>query len=73
MAGKGSARLDGLFEGMFGDGRRPDSSRPDLGVPMLAHWLPYRSYDARNGIFYNSASRGFVVEAAPPTSGPARS
>ncbi|OJV29735.1 type IV secretion system protein TraC [Sphingomonas sp. 67-36] len=65
MAGKGSARLDGLFEGMFGDGRRPDSSRPDLGVPMLAHWLPYRSYDARNGIFYNSASRGFVVEAAP--------
>ena len=32
---------------------------------MLAHWLPYRSYDPKTGIFYNSASRGFVIEAAP--------
>src|SRR3546814_18458415 len=32
---------------------------------MMADWLPYRSFDAKTGIFYNSASRGFVVEAAP--------
>jgi len=54
-----------LMAGMLGDTKRPDSGRPDLGVPMLAHWLPYRSYDAKSGIFYNSASRGFVLEVAP--------
>src|SRR3546814_16719863 len=32
---------------------------------MLADWLPYRSFDAKTVVFYNSASRGFVVEAAP--------
>lgn len=32
---------------------------------MLAHWLPYRSYDPKTGIFYNSASRGFVIEVSP--------
>src|SRR3546814_4998729 len=32
---------------------------------MLADWLPYRSHDPKTGIFYNSASRGFVVEASP--------
>jgi conjugal transfer ATP-binding protein TraC len=59
----------GLFEkllaGILGDAKRPEADRPELGVPMLAHWLPYRSYDAKNGIFYNSASRGFVIETAP--------
>ncbi|MDF0544835.1 type IV secretion system protein TraC [Sphingobium sp. H39-3-25] len=60
---------DGLFKsllsGILGDAKRPDAERPELGVPMLAHWLPYRSYDPKTGIFYNSASRGFVIEAAP--------
>src|SRR3546814_9389222 len=32
---------------------------------MLADLLPYRSHDPKTGIFYNSASRGFVVEASP--------
>ncbi len=50
---------------VLGDTRRPETSRPPLGVPMLAHWLPYRSYDPKTGIFYNSASRGFVIEASP--------
>lgn len=57
--------FDSLASGLFGDARRPDAQRPDLAVPMLAHWLPYRSYDPKTGIFYNSASRGFVIEAAP--------
>ena len=57
--------FDDLLSGVFGDSKRPDAQQPDLAVPMLAHWLPYRSYDPKTGIFYNSASRGFVIEAAP--------
>ena len=60
-----SGFLDELLSGIFGDSKRPDTQRPDLVVPMLAHWLPYRSFDPKTGIFYNSASRGFVIEAAP--------
>jgi len=63
MAGGGF--MASLLSGILGDTNRPDSGRPELGVPMLAHWLPYRSYDPKTGIFYNSASRGFVIEAAP--------
>ncbi|PKP94605.1 MAG: type IV secretion system protein TraC [Alphaproteobacteria bacterium HGW-Alphaproteobacteria-16] len=57
--------FDGLLARMFGEARAPDRARPEIAVPMLAHWLPYRSYDQKSGLFYNSASRGFVVEAAP--------
>jgi conjugal transfer ATP-binding protein TraC len=57
--------LDSILSGLLGDERRPDTERPQVGVPMLAHWLPYRSYDPKTAIFYNSASRGFVLEAAP--------
>ena len=57
--------FESLLAGILGDVKRPDAERPELGVPMLAHWLPYRSYDPKTGIFYNSASRGFVIEAAP--------
>ena len=34
--------LDELLSGIFGDTKRPDVQRPDLSIPMLAHWLPYR-------------------------------
>ncbi|AIT82489.1 type IV secretion system protein TraC [Novosphingobium lubricantis] len=61
----GGGLFENLLSGILGDAKRPDAGRPELGVPMLAHWLPYRSYDAKTGIFYNSASRGFVIEAAP--------
>ena len=61
--------MAGMFEkllsGVFGAADKPEAVRPDIAVPMLAHWLPYRSYDAKTGIFYNSSSRGFVIEAAP--------
>jgi len=63
MAGGGL--FESLMSGILGDAKRPDAGRPELGVPMLADWLPYRSYDAKTAIFYNSASRGFVIEAAP--------
>ncbi|KKW90413.1 type IV secretion system protein TraC [Sphingobium chungbukense] len=64
MAGK-AGLIESLLSGILGDSARPDAGRPELGVPMLADWLPYRSFDAKTGIFYNSASRGFVIEAAP--------
>src|SRR3546814_9850058 len=64
MAGKGGF-FESLLSGILGDSQRPDADRPELGVPMLADWLPYRSFDAKTGVFYNSASRGFVIEAAP--------
>ncbi len=54
-----------LQENFLGDSSRPDSAAPSTVVPRLSHWLPYRSYDPRTHIFYNSASRGFVLEAAP--------
>lgn len=63
MAGGGL--FESLLASILGDAKRPDADRPELGVPMLAHWLPYRSYDPKTGIFYNSASRGFVIETAP--------
>src|SRR3546814_6923059 len=56
MAGK-AGMIESLMSGILGDSRRPDADRPALGVPMLADWLPYRSFDAKTGIFYNSASR----------------
>jgi conjugal transfer ATP-binding protein TraC len=64
MAGTGGIFRD-FVASVLGEAKRPDSARPAIGVPMLADWLPYRSYDPRTGVFYNSASRGFVVEAAP--------
>ena len=39
---------DNLLSGLFGDSKRPEAERPDLAVPMLAHWLPYRSYDPKH-------------------------
>ena len=63
MAQKGL--VERAMAGLLGWMGRPDAERPAIGVPMLAHWLPYRSYDAKSGIFYNSASRGFVLEMAP--------
>ena len=32
---------------------------------MLAQWLPYRSYDRKNEIFYQTNSIGFTLEVAP--------
>ena len=48
MAGKAGI-FESLMSGILGDSRRPDSDRPELGVPMLADWLPYRSFDAKTG------------------------
>ena len=54
-----------LLSSILGDTSKPDNARPDTAVPRLVHWLPYRSFDPKTHVFYNSASRGFVLEAAP--------
>ena len=46
----------------FGDAAHPEGERGRLGAPMLANWVPYRSYDARARMFVNTDSIGFVLE-----------
>ncbi|RIA46276.1 conjugal transfer ATP-binding protein TraC [Hephaestia caeni] len=57
--------FSGIVERVLGAQGRPDTPTPGLGVPMLAHWLPYRSFDQKTSLFFNSGSRGFTIEAAP--------
>ena len=56
---------DSFLDLLFGDSARPEADRPPLGAPMLANWLPYRSYDAKSGLFINTESLGFIFELAP--------
>ena len=42
----------GFIARLLGDDRAPDEGTPGHGAPMLAQWLPYRSYDRKNEIFY---------------------
>jgi conjugal transfer ATP-binding protein TraC len=58
-------KLLSIFDGLVGRGGKPDAARPDASVPMLAHWLPYRSYDAKTEIFHNSGSREVAIEVSP--------
>ena len=58
-------RLVSIFDGLVGTQGTPDRARPDASVPMLAHWLPYRSYDAKTGIFHNSGAREMCLEVSP--------
>ncbi len=58
-------KLLSIFDGIVGGGGKPEAPRPDVSVPMLAHWLPYRSYDAATGIFHNSGAREVAIEVSP--------
>ncbi len=57
--------LDKIIAGILGGPKQVEAPRPDASIPMLAAWLPYRSYDPKSKIYYNSGSRGFIVEMAP--------
>ena len=50
---------------LLGTQARPEKKQSSAFVPMLGHWMPYRSYDAKKEIYHNSASRGFVLEMSP--------
>ncbi|MFM2099261.1 MAG: type-IV secretion system protein TraC [Pseudomonadota bacterium] len=60
-----SGILSSIFDAVLGDGAKAEKGRPDAGVPMLAHWLPYRSYDAKTSIFHNASAREIAVEISP--------
>ena len=49
----------------FGDRSEPDADRPVISLDMLSTFLPYRSFDAKEGIFLNSHSNGFAIEIPP--------
>ncbi len=55
----------GLLARMLGDTRQPDKGTPAHAVPMLAHWLPYRSFDPKSQIFYNTDSIAWAIEVTP--------
>lgn len=55
----------GFMTRLFGDTAAPDAGTTRHAVPMLAQYLPYRSFKAANKIFYNAESLGFAMEVAP--------
>ncbi|MEL6238923.1 MAG: DUF5934 domain-containing protein, partial [Pseudomonadota bacterium] len=57
--------LEALTELLTGDRRAPEAKVAAPPVPMLAHFLAYRSYDEDTGLFYQTRSKGFVLELAP--------
>lgn len=64
--------FSGIVERVLGAEGKPDTRPPSHGIPMLAHWLPYRSFDQKTSLFFNSGSRGFAIEAAPLVGGDER-
>ena len=54
-----------LLSTLLGDSAQPENGRPDTAVPRFVHWLPYRGYDPKTDIYYNSASRGTFLELTP--------
>lgn len=57
--------LANLIELVTGDSERPEHAGKSRAVPMLAHLLGYRSYSEATGLFYQTRSKGFVLELAP--------
>ncbi|WP_062343223.1 type IV secretion system protein TraC [Novosphingobium sp. CCH12-A3] len=54
-----------LIELVTGDAGRPEPIPASREVPMLASLLGYRSYSAQQALFYQTRSKGFVLELAP--------
>jgi conjugal transfer ATP-binding protein TraC len=64
--------LDSLREMVLGDARKPEVRARPAAVPMLSHYLGYRSFDETRKIFYQVRSKGFVLELAPMIGGDER-
>ncbi|MBA4353470.1 MAG: type IV secretion system protein TraC [Novosphingobium sp.] len=54
-----------LIELVTGDAKVPEDDLASIDVPMLANLLGYRSYSADTGLFYQTRSKGFILELAP--------
>lgn len=65
--------FDSLREMILGDGRKPETTARPAAVPMLSHFLGYRSFDENKKIFYQVRSKGFILELAPLIGGDERS
>ncbi|MEM6409963.1 MAG: type IV secretion system protein TraC [Pseudomonadota bacterium] len=50
---------------IVGDSRKPEQNSRPAGVPMLSHFLGYRSFDEEKRIFHQVRSKGFILELAP--------
>ena len=50
---------------VVGDSRKPERSARAPDVPMLSHFLGYRSFDEEKRIFHQVRSKGFILELAP--------
>lgn len=50
---------------IFPGGAKLDRKAATKPLAGLAEWLPYRTFDPKTQLYYNSASVGFVVEYAP--------
>ena len=59
------AAKSGFMARLLGDARGVDQGTPSHGAPMLSQWLPYRSYDRKTNLFYQTDSVAFALEVAP--------
>ena len=50
---------------VVGDSRKPEQKSNPPQVPMLSHYLGYRSYDEDKRVFHQVRSKGFILELAP--------
>ena len=50
---------------VVGDSRKPEQRSRPPAVPMLSHFLGYRSFDEDKRIFHQVRSKGFILELAP--------
>ena len=59
------AAKTGFIARLLGDKRGMDEGTPSHGAPMLSQWLPYRSFDRKTDIFFQTNSIAFALEVAP--------
>jgi conjugal transfer ATP-binding protein TraC len=57
--------FNNIIDLVTGDSRRPEQTARPASVPMLSHFLGYRSYDEEKRIFHQVRSKGFILELAP--------
>lgn len=54
-----------VLEMLVGDKRKPETQTAPPAVPMLSHFLGFRSFDEDKALFYQTRSRGFILELSP--------
>ena len=57
--------LSSIVDLIVGDTRKPEQKANPAAVPMLSHYLGYRSFDEEKRIFHQVRSKGFILELAP--------